>query len=1042
MKRVNSIISIIVIVLIMITTLAPVMAMESDSKTIYITNADDLYQLSKNSSLDSWSQDKTIILKNDIDLKGESFPPIPIFSGTFDGQGHTIRGLSISVEGSNQGLFRYLEEDGIIKNLSVEGVVTPEGERSNIGGIVGNNKGVLENCSFSGLVRGKDTVGGLVGWNSTSGMVINSSFHGIIYGEGKVGGVIGYNAGTILRCLNEGDVNTTVEEHKLDFEDITMDNINLTRLFSDATDIGGITGVNTGIVQSSENQGTVGYPHVGYNVGGIVGRQSGHITKSINYGNIYGRKEVAGIAGHMEPHISKIMEPSKLRHLQRELNNLQSSITRIIDNTRIASDLTVQDLLFIQDNINNSKDHTQSLIDQTEALINEDIEEINKISIIAVEALDKLIPITEAFTDTIEVLDESISPIQGAIKYLSKSMDGVSRFGDRFWELSNTLDYSIVRINRSKERVKESYRDVAKAMKILQEGKTDGVLELFKSAGEHLKAARGNLRRAVHNLKYVGDDIMDMMSSIGYLGRYMGDSLDYVLDATGIMEDATDGIIGIFEGINDLLEFLGEQDSLEFATADDLYQETREDLFDSIDDISASFSQFTQNINTQGNIILEDMQSINDQLFLVMNLMLDIVEEISSGDGVIGDIIKDVSRENIEKKTEGNVSDSKNFGTIEADLNVGGIAGAMSIKLTFDPEEDFDLGSRLSTNTIFETQAIISGCENEGNIIGKKNNVGGIVGKMDLGYIENCMVDSSVESTDGNYVGGIAGYGKEITNSYTLVEVGRARACVGAISGDIDKNAIIKENYFVSDILNGIDGISYMDKAEPIDYEKLIAIEGIPSMFKEFQLSFWIDDKLIDTMDFHYGHNISEIDFPDIPSKEGYYIKWEDLDMESLTFDTKIHGEYIPYLTILESKEKRDEVLSIVLVEGKFTDEDALTLIQGDELNASELDDSTLLEQWIVLIPQDGKTTHNIRYLPPESKGKLEVYTLIDEKWTKIKSQRDGKYLVFEVDGDSVTFGVMESQTSYEIYKILGIMGVSMIIIFLRLFRKKQKSPI
>ena len=44
----------------------------------------------------------------------------------------------------------------------------------------------------------------------------------------------------------------------------------------------------------------------------------------------------------------------------------------------------------------------------------------------------------------------------------------------------------------------------------------------------------------------------------------------------------------------------------------------------------------------------------------------------------------------------------------------------MSIKLTFDPEEDFDLGSRLSTNTIFETQAIISGCENEGNIIGKR----------------------------------------------------------------------------------------------------------------------------------------------------------------------------------------------------------------------------------------------------------------------------------------------------------------------------------
>ena len=41
------------------------------------------------------------------------------------------------------------------------------------------------------------------------------------------------------------------------------------------TDTGGIAGYSKGTVQGCTNRGTVGYPHTGYNVGGIVGRQSG-----------------------------------------------------------------------------------------------------------------------------------------------------------------------------------------------------------------------------------------------------------------------------------------------------------------------------------------------------------------------------------------------------------------------------------------------------------------------------------------------------------------------------------------------------------------------------------------------------------------------------------------------------------------------------------------------------------------------------------------------------------------------------------------------
>ncbi|NMA87196.1 MAG: hypothetical protein GX968_07730 [Tissierellia bacterium] len=225
-----------------------------------------------------------------------------------------------------------------------------------------------------------------------------------------------------------------------------------------------------------------------------------------------------------------------------------------------------------------------------------------------------------------------------------------------------------------------------------------------------------------------------------------------------------------------------------------------------------------------------------------------------------------------------------------------------------------------------------------------------------------------------------------------MVKISKDRASIEAISGNVDKNALINNNYFVSGKLHGIDGISYMEKAEPISYEKLISMEGIPAFFKEFKLDFLVDGKIIETIDFNYGDSLSLIEFPEIPPKDGYYSRWEEVDMEDLIFDTEIHGEYIPYLTVLESKVKRDKVLSTILVEGLFTDEDTLNVEKVEDVEEFEIEKGTLLEQWAVNIPEDGANHRNIRYLPPNTKGKLQVYVLSNGKWTKTKSQWDGKY--------------------------------------------------
>lgn len=58
------------------------------------------------------------------------------------------------------------------------------------------------------------------------------------------------------------------------------------------------------MIQSCTNTGSVGYEHMGYNVGGIAGRQSGYLDGCRNTGTVQGRKDVGGIAGQLEPQVT------------------------------------------------------------------------------------------------------------------------------------------------------------------------------------------------------------------------------------------------------------------------------------------------------------------------------------------------------------------------------------------------------------------------------------------------------------------------------------------------------------------------------------------------------------------------------------------------------------------------------------------------------------------------------------------------------------------------------------------------------------------
>ena len=85
------------------------------ANTVTISTRKDFLRFAKNCTLDSWSAGKTVVLTADIDLGRVNFSPIPIFGGTFEGNGHTISGLNLEQDGSQLGLFRYVAEGGVVK---------------------------------------------------------------------------------------------------------------------------------------------------------------------------------------------------------------------------------------------------------------------------------------------------------------------------------------------------------------------------------------------------------------------------------------------------------------------------------------------------------------------------------------------------------------------------------------------------------------------------------------------------------------------------------------------------------------------------------------------------------------------------------------------------------------------------------------------------------------------------------------------------------------------------------------------------------------
>ena len=522
-------------------------------------------------------------------------------------------------------------------------------------------------------------------------------------------------------------------------------------------------------------------------------------------------------------------------------------------------------------------------------------------------------------------------------------------------------------------------------------------------------------------------------------------------------------------------------------------------LTSSINGLSSQVTMLNNAASSTVGTLANDIRSINNKFNELTGTLFSAISSLSGG---TGDIIVDTSDVDIDSVTFGKVSSCRNSGAVYGDVNTGGITGSMTIEYTLDPEDDVTGHLSGFYRKQYEYRAILQSCVNTGDVTGKRSYVGGIVGRMDLGYLTACETAScTVASENGSYTGGIAGLtgatvhgsfakctlsgkkyvggivgsgvqenidgsGSSVRWNYSLVDITDCQQYRGAISGS--DTGTFEYNYYVSDDLPGINRQSYVGRAEPTSYEELLTLPELPESMKSFSLTFVADGETVLSRTFHYGDSFAESDIPDPPQKDGCHVHWDRSDLTNLHFDTVVTAVYEAYTPALASEQTRDGGLAILLVEGNYNDGSAIAMtaqsltpaafdvqsgtvfdrIQGyfSCLRRGEIPSTTanaeVLEQWHVELADDGQNAHTLRYLPPDGQKDLRIYVRENGgSWQETGCDTMGSYLTFTASGNSVDFAAVRTLNVLGIWLIsLAVLAVLVLLIVLLVRRRKRRA--
>ena len=1011
----------------------------SASGIITIASEEDLMELSEKCSLDSFSQGKTVNLTEDLDLRGCDYKAIPSFGGIFNGNDHTISGLNYDSALTENGLFISVQKGAEIHDLKLA-IKMESAEADKLGGIAARNSGLITGCEVEGRIHGHNYVGGIVGENEHDGIVEKCSSLCTIDGMTYTGGIAGENKGTITSCKNKGHINNTDEGGAIESENLQK--IDFSNLMSAtnaplATDTGGIAGYSEGEIEKCENYGEIGYQHVGYNVGGIVGRQAGYLTGCNNYGKVLGRKDVGGICGQCVPCISLNFDNTNTEELKAELKKLDGYINDLKDDAGAGIGGISSSLDKMSGYITSAKTSAESLASSVSETVADTTTEVK-------ETVSDLSNYKSGITSSVNNLKQDLTDMDASIGDCRSAIQNMTgEHKDDALAALSTIEGAVKQIRQGRDSLDQARKKLT--------SDPLAAARLIKSGVSDLNAGTKALKAGIDALDAVRKDI----EASGEDAQAVSVIVNTVSDLRSGAKDAESQL----QNLSSIASQISGNTSLPQANSGK-YKKDVQGIASALGGIGESLNGTKKAVKNSSTKVIRDFERLSSEFTAIVNMFSGMVDDTLNTNFLSKDTyLADVSDAAIFSTIDGKTEKSENHGTVEADVNVGGIAGTMAVEYDMDPEDDIDVSGRTGIHFEYNTKVIVFQSRNYGKILSKKDCVGSVVGNMDVGTVYGCEAYGSAESSTGDYVGGIAGKsvsgikksyakcalaggsyvggiageGENIALSCSLARIDRYDDFAGAVAGKADGD--LAENYFFSENMAGVDRISYKGKAEPLSYEALCKIKDLPEEFKTMKATFIADGKEIEKVNYDYGGSIAKEDIPEIPAKTGYYGRWDIDDFDGLTLDVVATAEYKPYLTAISSAETRNNTQSVVLATGEFTDESAITIVETTDgvAGASDTYGIKIIGDSIV---------ESVRYLPEDGKD-CTLYMKTDGNWEELSTSDFGVYKSFETDKKEFSLSVvMKSEINIKLIAIIAGSCVVVMILLIVLIKhaKRRKS--
>ena len=235
-------------------------------------------------------------------------------------------------------------------------------------------------------------------------------------------------------------------------------------------------------------------------------------------------------------------------------------------------------------------------------------------------------------------------------------------------------------------------------------------LETLRQILGYLRSAMGSFAGASGHFSSAMNALADAMGTLREINAQMGPVFDQLDEVLANAQRASTYLTSAFTRLAQWAQELSGENPGSFTGLGDGFGDSSDSLNTALTGISNELTALNGEMSSATTALLSDVRAINNQFMKVMNLFLNVLNNTQNVDYT--DVYEDVSEESLQSATRGKVLECTNYGSVEADRNVGGLAGSMAIEYDLDPEDDLLSNEHRTTRFTYQTRAILLSCDN------------------------------------------------------------------------------------------------------------------------------------------------------------------------------------------------------------------------------------------------------------------------------------------------------------------------------------------